>query len=330
MDHLQSSAMFLDLIYTLVGFALLIWGADRFSAGAGAIARLMGVSPVVIGLTVVAFATSAPEIMVSISAAREGLTGMAVGNALGSNIANIGLVLAISALLKPVGHDVSATLRSELPLLLGVSLGTGVLLLDNELNLSDGIILLVGLTVFLYWVTRTGQRVRRGDPVIAEATLELPPTMPAFKASGMLLIGFAALLIGAELLVTGAESIARAFGVSDLIIGLTVVAVGTSLPELAVTLVSAMRGEAGLAVGNVIGSNVFNLLAVIGAAGIVGPGPLDASVISLHYPVMLLFTAALLRLTYNPFGSPGFGRVMGLTLLAGFVAYQGYLLSTAL
>jgi cation:H+ antiporter len=123
---------------------------------------------------------------------------------------------------------------------------------------------------------------------------------------------------------------ARTFGVSDLIIGLTIIAVGTSLPELAVSVVSAARGETGLAVGNIIGSNVFNLLAVIGAAGIAGPGPLDSSVITVHYPVMLLFTVALLRLTYNPLGSPGIGRVMGLTLLAGFLTYQGYLLSTAL
>jgi len=322
--------MLFDLIYTLLGFILLIWGADKFSVGAGSIARLLGVSPVVIGLTVVAFATSAPEVMVSVSAAREGLTGMAVGNALGSNIANVGLVLAASALVKPVSHELSATLRRELAVLLAVTLGAGALFLDGTLNYYDGVILLASLFVFLYWVSRTGQQLRPDDPVVAQAGQELPPSMSGGKAAGILLIGFATLLAGAELLVYGAESLARTFGVSDLVIGLTIIAVGTSLPELAVSAVSAARGETGLAVGNIIGSNVFNLLAVIGAAGVVGPGPLDGSVITLHYPVMLLFTVALLRLTYNPLGSPGIGRIMGLTLLAGFVTYQGYLLSTAL
>ncbi len=322
--------MLLDVLSTLIGFILLIWGADRFAAGAGAIARLLGVAPVVIGLTVVAFATSAPEVMVSISAAREGLTGMAVGNALGSNIANVGLVLAASTLVRPASHDLSAALRYELIVLLAVSLGAGALFLDGALNFYDGVILLAGLMLFLYWVSRTGQRLRPDDPVMKQAGVELPPQMPGLKASGILLIGFITLLTGAELLVSGAESLARTFGVSDLIIGLTVIAVGTSLPELAVSVVSAARGETGLAVGNIIGSNVFNLLAVIGAAGIAGPGPLDASVITLHYPVMLVFTVALLRLTYNPFGRPGIGRIMGLALLAGFLTYQGYLIGTAL
>lgn len=322
--------MLTNLLYTFAGFIMLIWGADRFSAGAGAIARLLGVTPVVIGLTVVAFATSAPEIMVSISAARDGLTGMAVGNALGSNIANIGLVLGAAALVRPVGHELSSILRSDLPILFAVSLGTGALLLDGALDLIDGITLLIALALFLYWVGRTGQRLQPGDPVIAEAVQELPPTMSSGKAGVTLLIGFVTLLIGAELLVAGAESLARAFGVSDLVIGLTVVAIGTSLPELAVSVVSAIRGETGIAIGNVVGSNVFNLLAVIGAAGIAGPGPLDTSVISTHYPVMLVFTVALLRLTYNPFGKPGIGRLMGLILLAGFLLYQLRLLSSAL
>ncbi len=322
--------MLVDLIFTLGGFVMLIWGADRFSAGAGSAARLLGVSPVVIGLTLVAFATSAPEIMVSISAARDGLTGMAVGNALGSNIANIGLVLGTSALLRPVSHELSSTLRTELPVLFAVSLGAGALLLDGKLDFIDGVTLLIALVLFLYWVSRAGQRLQPGDPVIAEAVQELPPSMSAWRSGGTILIGFVTLLIGAELLVAGAENLARAFGVSDLIIGLTVIAIGTSLPELAVSVVSALRGEAGIAIGNVIGSNVFNLLAVIGAAGIVGPDALDTSVISLHYPVMLLFTVTLLRLTYNPFGKPGIGRAMGLILLAGFVLYQFRLLSEAL
>jgi cation:H+ antiporter len=319
--------VFMDLVYTFAGFILLIWGADRFSAGAGSVARLLGVSPVVIGLTVVAFATSAPEIMVSISAARDGLIGLAVGNALGSNIANIGLVLGLTAMLKPITHELSNTLRSELPVLLAVSFGSALLFLDGVLSLPDGALLLIALIGFLYWIGRTGKRLRPDDPVVAEAVQELPPPMSATKAVALLIVGFVTLLIGAELLVAGAENIARAVGVSDLIIGLTVVAIGTSLPELAVSMVSILRGEAGIAVGNIIGSNVFNLLAVIGVAGIIGPGPLETSVFSMHYPVMLVFTMALLRLTYNPFGKPGVGRLMGLMLLCGFIGYQAFLLS---
>lgn len=319
--------MTLDLVFTLVGFTLLVLGADRFSAGAGAIARLLGVSPIVIGLTVVAFATSAPEVMVSISAARDGLTGMAVGNALGSNIANIGLVLGASVLLKPLTHDLSGTLRSEVPLLFVISFASATLFIDGRLDRSDGYILVIALAAFLYWVARTGARMRADDPMAAEIVQELPPEMSRLRAWLILVIGFVTLLAGAELLVTGAANIARTFGVSDLVIGLTIVAVGTSLPELAVSVVSALRGEAGIAVGNVIGSNVFNLLAVIGAAALTGPGPVEASVLQVHYPVMLLFTLALLRLAYNLFGKPGMGRGMGFALLAGFMAYQAFLLT---
>lgn len=319
--------MLLDLLFTLAGFTLLIWGADRFSAGASAIARLLGVTPIVIGLTVVAFATSAPEIMVSVSAARSGLTGMAVGNALGSNIANVGLVLGASALLRPISQELSGTLRTELPVLFAVSLGFGLLLLDGTLSVVDGCVLVLTLAIFLYWVSWNGKRLAASDPIVAEVVQELSPAMPRGRAALLLLVGFVTLLVGAELLVTGAENLAKTFGVSDLVIGLTIVAVGTSLPELAVSVVSALRGEAGIAVGNVIGSNVFNLLAVVGAAGLAGPGPLDASVLSQHYPVMLLFTFALARLAYNPFGTPGIGRGMGFLLLSGFMAYQAYLLS---
>jgi cation:H+ antiporter len=188
-------------------------------------------------------------------------------------------------------------------------------------------LLLAGLAGFLAWVTYSGRNLRPDDPTVTEAVQELPAPMSKGRAWGLLLLGFGVLLVGAELLVAGAESLARTFGVSDLVIGLTVIAIGTSLPELAVSAVSSVRGEAGIAVGNVIGSNVFNLLAVVGSAGVAGPGPLDPDVLRLHYPVMLLFTFALLRLTYNPFGRPGMGRGMGLTLLAGFLGYQAYLLA---
>ncbi|NND54859.1 MAG: calcium/sodium antiporter [Gammaproteobacteria bacterium] len=322
--------MLTDLLYTFAGFGLLVWGADRFSSGAGAIARLLGVRPVVIGLTVVAFATSAPEVMVSISAATDGLTGMAVGNALGSNIANVGLVLGGSVLLKPLVLNGSNTLRAEILLLIAISIGSALLFLDGSLDFFDGIALVAALAMFLYWVARKGKELPPNDPLAEEAMHELPPEMPRWRAVTTLLIGFVTLLLGAELLVTGAENLARAMGVSDLVIGLTIVAIGTSLPEFAVSVVSALRGESGIAIGNVVGSNVFNLLAVIGAAGLAGPGPVDATVLTVHYPIMLLFTLTLLRLAYNPFGKPGMGRGTGFLLLAGFVGYQILLLTGSL
>jgi cation:H+ antiporter len=319
--------MLLDLIYTITGFGLLIWGADRFVDGAGATARILGVPPLLIGLTVVGFATSAPEILVSVSAATQGLSDMAVGNALGSNIANIGLVLGITALITPIDGTLSTTLRKEIPILILLTPATMLLFLDNSLDLQDGLILMAGLVIFLVWMTRMGIRLNATDPVTAERVDELPPKPGWGKTVFWIAVGFTALLIGAILLVDGAENIAQRIGISDLVIGLTIVAVGTSLPELAVSVISALKGDTSIAIGNVIGSNVFNLLAVVGVAGLINPIALDPSVLSLHYPVMIVFTIALLRIAYNPFGKGGMGRIMGFCLLAAFLAYQTILLT---
>jgi len=318
--------MLVDIALTLTGFVLLIGGADRFVAGAASTARILGVPPVIIGLTIVGFATSAPEVLVSISAAINGLTGMAVGNALGSNVANVGLVLAAAAIIKPIRGDLSGTLRRELQVLVAVSVGASLLFADLILSRLDGLLLIGGLVGFFTWVVRSSRGIPASDPIIKEAVRELPAEMSRRRAVTYLLLGFGLLLFGAELLVTGAESLAQRFGLSDLVIGLTIVAIGTSLPELAVSVVSAFRGEPGLAVGNVIGSNVFNLLAVIGVAGLAGPGPVDPGILSFHVPIMLAFTCALLLLAYNPSGEPGIGRGLGCVLLAAFVGYQGLLL----
>jgi cation:H+ antiporter len=319
--------MLLDLIYTITGFGLLIWGADRFVDGAGATARILGVPPLLIGLTVVGFATSAPEILVSVSAATQGLSDMAVGNALGSNIANIGLVLGITALITPIDGTLSTALRKEIPILILLTPATMLLFLDNSLDLQDGLILMAGLVIFLIWMTRMGIRLNATDPLTAELADELPPKPGWGKTIFWIAVGFTALLIGAILLVDGAENIAQRIGISDLVIGLTIVAVGTSLPELAVSVISALKGDTSIAIGNVIGSNVFNLLAVVGVAGLINPIPLDPSVLSLHYPVMIVFTIALLRIAYNPFGKGSLGRIMGFCLLAAFLAYQTILLT---
>jgi cation:H+ antiporter len=318
--------MLLNIFFILAGFALLMWGADRFVSGAGSLASALGVPPLLIGLTVVGFATSAPEILVSISAASAGLTNLAVGNALGSNIANIGLVLGITVLITPISGELSSTLSKEMPLLVLLTPATLLLFLDGSLGLTDAIILLTGLVVFLFWMTRTGIKLT-SDPLHTEIEDEFNIHLDLRPAIFWLLVGFLALILGANLLVTGAEFLARTWGLSELVIGATIVAVGTSLPELAVSVVSAYRGDTSIAIGNVIGSNVFNLLAVVGIAGLVNPSEVDGSVLTLHYPVMILLTFALLRIVYNPFGKQGLGRLMGFSLLTAFLAYQGFLLS---
>ncbi|MEJ2138141.1 MAG: calcium/sodium antiporter [Gammaproteobacteria bacterium] len=323
--------MLLDIIYTVCGFALLIWGADRFVIGAEATASALGVPPLLIGLTIVGFATSAPEIMVSISAASEGLTPMAVGNAVGSNIANVGLVLGAAAMIQPITSSASVTLRKELPILILLTPATLLLFLDQRIDRMDATILLGALALFIFWMTRLGLRMgAEKDPIVAELVNEIPAGISIGKAGIWLAVGFAALLAGAELLVSGAASLAIHFGVSNLVIGLTVIAIGTSLPELAVSVVSAIKGDAGIAVGNVIGSNVFNLLAVVGVAGWISPADLDPSLLYLHYPVMIGFTLPLLLIAYNPFGNNGLSRLAGFLLVAAFLAYEALVISGSL
>ena len=305
------------------GLILLIWGADRFVHGSAAIARNLGVAPLMIGLTIVAFATSAPEILVSVVAALRGETDLAVGNAIGSNIANIGLVLGVTALIRPIELK-SATLRREMPALLAVSLLTVALFLDSQLNRVDGFVLLTGLVIVIIWLVRLGLRSSSTDPLQADFEAEIPKDMKTSVAIMWLIIGLGALLVGAELLVDGAIDIARAVGVSEVVIGITLVALATSLPELAVSAVSALRGEYGLAIGNIVGSNIFNLLAVIGVAAAIQPAVLPPSVLSLHIFVMVAFTLVLFAITYEYDGRGAISRFEGFALVTAFLAYGTY------
>jgi cation:H+ antiporter len=319
--------MLIDLLYTISGFALLIWGADRFVIGAAATASILGVPPVLIGLTIVGFATSAPEIMVSASAASNGLTSMALGNAIGSNIANIGLVLGLTAAITPICGKQSATLKKELPILILLTPATLLLFMDYQLSRTDATILLTGLLLFLVWMSWLGLHMgRNADVLAAEVSHEIPAGIGKGAALLWIVIGLLTLLLGAQLLVTGAESLALKFGISELAIGVTVIAIGTSLPELAVSVVSALKGDTGIAVGNVIGSNVFNLLAVVGVAGWINPATVEHSVVTLHFPVMIAFTVPLLLIAYNPFGEKGLSRGMGFALLAAYIVYQAVVL----
>jgi cation:H+ antiporter len=313
----------------IAGLLLLIWGADRFVHGAAATARNLGVAPLLIGLTIVAFATSAPEILVAIVAASRGQTDLAVGNAIGSNIANIGLVLGAVAIIRPI-EMTSATLRREMPALLAVSLLTVALFLDSYLSRIDGFVLLSGLLIVMVWLVRLGIRSSENDPMTADYDAEIPRDMSMSAAIAWLVVGLAVLLFGAEFMVDGAIAIAIALGVTELVIGILVVAVATSLPELAVSLVSAMKGEYGLALGNIVGSNTFNSLAVIGIAAIIEPAQLPPSVLSLHIFVLVAFTLVLFAMTYDYDGKGQISRLEGMALLAAFLAYDGYVVAQSL
>lgn len=307
----------------IVGLLLLVWGADRFVHGAAATARNLGIPPLLIGLTIVAVATSAPEILVSIVAALRGEPDLAIGNAIGSNIANIGMVLGVVAILRPIEMK-SATLRREMPALLAVTLLTVSLFLDSFLSRVDGLVLLTGLIIVMFWLTRLGFRSSSSDPLQAEFDAEIPRHMSMRVAIFWLLVGIATLLVGAELMVDGAIDIAKALGVSEVVIGVTLVALATSLPELAVSAVSAFRGEYGLAIGNIVGSNIFNLLAVIGIAAVIQPAVLPPSVLSLHIFVMVAFTLVLFAMTYEYDGRGLITRLEGFALLGAYLAYQAY------
>lgn len=323
--------MFGNIVYSDVGFivaglVLLIWGADRFVHGASAAARNMGIAPLLIGLTIVAFATSAPEILVSIIAASQGEPGLAFGNAIGSNIVNIGLVLGLTATIRPIPLE-SATLRREMPALLAVSLLTVSLFLDSRLSRPDGIVMLTGLAIVMIWFVRLGIRSAENDPIKMDYEAEIPKDVSTKMAITWLAIGLGVLLVGAEWLVDGSIGVAQSLGVSEVVIGITIVAFGTSVPELAVSLVSALRGEYGLAIGNIVGSNIFNLLAVIGVAATIHPATVAPSVLSLHIFVMVAFTLVLFAMTYDYDGKALLSRMEGIALMVAYFAYSAYVVA---
>jgi cation:H+ antiporter len=305
----------------IAGFILLVWGADRFVAGAAGAARQLGISTLIIGLTIVGFGTSAPEMLVSAMAAYGGNPGLSIGNAIGSNITNIALILGLTAVYIPLTVR-SETLRRELPLLMAIMLVSVGLLADRELDRIDGILLLLALVGFLAWLVRLGMSSKTSDPIIAEFQEQIPEDMPLGKAFFWLLAGLVVLLGSAQMLVWGSVNIAEAFGVSDLVIGLTIVAIGTSLPELAASIVAARRGEHDIAIGNVLGSNIFNLLAVMGLPGVIRPGPIPPEVLSRDFPVMIFLTLLFFGLAYGIGGTGRIGRFSGAVLLACFVGYQ--------
>jgi len=309
----------------IAGLALLIWSADRFVEGAAAMARLLGVSIMIIGITIVGFGTSAPEIVVSIVAVLEGTPDIAIGNALGSNIANIGLILGITAILVPI-PVATRLFKTEYPLLLLATALMAWALFDLWLDFVDGFALFGLLILSLYYMIREHRQhpaeYAREEHESEEMIHDLK--MPA--AIGWLLIGLVVLVASSKMLVWGASNIAFELGVSELIIGLTIVALGTSLPELAASIASLKKGKPDLAIGNVIGSNLFNSLAVIGLPALFFDFKIDDMARARDLPVVIGLTLLLVLMCRFPSVVPRYlTRVKGIFLTSAFVIYQLYL-----
>ncbi len=315
--------MLLSSVAILLGLAVLVWSADRFVLGASAVARNYGISPLIIGMTILGFGTSAPEMLVSGMAAWEGNPTIGVGNALGSNIANIALVLGFTAIVSPMVVR-SKVLKREFPLLFLVMGLAAVLMIDNDLSRVDGFILLSGVVVMLWWMIRLARQEQTGEePLEAEFDDEIPADMSTGRALFWLVLGLVLLMVSSQLLVWGAVNVAHYFGVSDLIIGLTIIAIGTSLPELAATVSAALKKEHEMAIGNIIGSNLFNILAVLALPGIIMPTVLEPEVMSRDFVVMVVLTVALFLMAYGFKGKDGqINRIEGAVLLASFIGYM--------
>ncbi|MGL6025552.1 MAG: calcium/sodium antiporter [Vibrio sp.] len=317
--------MMLEAVVLLfIGLAILVWGADKLVFGSAALARNIGISPLVIGMTILAMGSSAPEMMVSATAALEGKTDTAVGNVLGSNIANIALILGITAMVKPLSIG-SAVIRRELPIMLGVTLIAGMILWDNYLGFYEGILLIGLFSVFILIMLQISRKEQsHGDTLLDEQASEIPAGVNNRHALLWVIVGLILLPLGASMLVDNAVVIAKYFGMSDLVIGLTIIAIGTSLPELAASLAGALKGEDDMAVGNIIGSNVFNILAVMGIPGLLNPSLLSSQAMGRDFWVMLGVSLLLVALVLGK--RRQISRWEGALLLSCFIGYISYLL----
>lgn len=311
-------------ILFVLGLVLLIGGAELLVRGASALAGRFGISPLVIGLTVVAFGTSSPELAVSILSAWGGQPGIALGNVVGSNIANVLLILGLSALVAPlvVARQV---IRMEVPLMISLSVGLLLLALDGVVGRFDGALLFGGVLIYTVWAIRRSRR-EASDAADADEPGGGPSSLTqqlVFIAVGLVLLG-----LGSNWLVDGAVAVAQTLGISDLVIGLTVIAVGTSLPELATSVLASMRGQRDIAVGNVVGSNIFNILAVLGLTSLVAPGgiPVAASALTFDLPVMTAVAIACLPIFFT---GHVIARWEGAFFLLYYLAYTVYLILTA-
>ena len=320
--------MLLPISAIIGGLLLLIWSADRFVDGAAATARHFGMPQLLIGIVIIGFGTSAPEMIVSALSALNGNPGIALGNAYGSNITNIALILGLTALILPLAIN-SQVLKQELPMLIFVTALSAFLIADGEVSRLDAWILLGVFFLYMGWTVWSGLH-NRDDSLAADVKEELQEQkyMSLGKALMWVVIGLALLMGSSQLLVWGAVEIAHYFGVSDLVIGLTIVAVGTSLPELASSIAAARKNEVDLAVGNIIGSNLFNTLAVVGIAGAISPMHAGQEVFTRDMSVMSVLTVLLLIFGFGKKGE--INRFKGLILLLSYVGYNFYLFKTAI
>jgi cation:H+ antiporter len=316
--------MLLPLLAVVAGLVLLVYSADKFVEGASATAKHAGMPSLLIGIVIIGFGTSAPEMVVSAMAAVDGNPSLALGNAYGSNITNIALILGITALISPIAVQ-SQIIRKELPLLLGVTLLAGWQLYDGYLSGLDAVVLLLVLFALMGWSVKQGLSQRQ-DTLSAEVDSELAIHPMSLKSAIMwLVVGLILLVISSRILVWGAVSIAQTLGVSDLIIGLTIVAIGTSLPELASSVMAAKKGEHDLALGNILGSNLFNTLAVVGIAAGIHPLQVEPDVLHRDWLLMLGLTFGLLIMGIGLKGQGRINRFEGLLLLLVYIGYTGYL-----
>lgn len=318
--------MLLPILALVLGLVLLVWSADRFVEGAASTACYFGMPPLLIGMVVVGFGTSAPEMVVSALAALEGSPGIALGNAYGSNITNIALILGFTALISPITVH-SQVLHKELPILTAVTGLTAWQLWDGTISQLDAVVLLLVFGGLMAWTIRQGLQ-KKPDNLATEMEQELAThVMPIRRALFWLAAGLVLLIISSRALVWGAVEIAQGFGVSDLIIGLTIVAVGTSLPELASAVIAARKGEHDIALGNVIGSNLFNTLAVVGIAGAIHPVSAGPEVFRHVLPIMAALTLSLFVIGYGFFGPGRINRIEGTLLLILYFGYTAYLVT---
>ena len=332
--------MILAAVAVLVGLVVLVWSADKFVDGAVGIAEFCGMSTLLIGMVIVGFGTSAPELTVSAISAAQGNPELALGNAYGSNIANIALILGATALISPILMHRSV-IRGDLPILLLVSLLSIFLVWDGSVSRVNGIVLLIVFAAamgYSIWREMKKAKAEKADDSqnLSDTSLQAEGESTQKSSLGKsilwLVLGFALLVASSRSLVWGAVEIARALGVSDLLIGLTIVAIGTSLPELASSIAAARKGENDLALGNIIGSNLFNTLAVVGLAATITPmGDVEAAVVSRDMPLMTILTVSLMVLGFRRGGGDGrLNCIAGVILLLVYVGYLGLLVAQAL
>ncbi len=319
--------MILAFVAIICGLALLVWSADRFVEGSASTARHFGMPPLLIGMVVVGFGTSAPEMVVSALAASQGNPGIALGNAYGSNITNIALILGVTALINPIAVH-SQVLRKELPILTGVTALAAWQLWDGAISRIDAVVLLAVFMGLMIWTIWLGLRKKK-DTLGSEMAQELDVrSMSLGPAVFWLVVGLVLLILSSRILVWGAVEIAHGFGISDLIIGLTIIAVGTSLPELASSVIATRKGEHDIALGNVLGSNLFNTLAVVGIAGAIHPMAVGPEVFNRDVFVMAALTLSLFLIGYGFRGPGRINRIEGAVLLACYLGYTAYLIHT--